>query len=63
MNFYEHFKFIFIVHLMYKYPEASAAEEEKRWKRILHINMNSKCRNSRAYLKAKSSAAEDNDIL
>ena len=59
MNLYDHFKFIFIVHLMYKYPEASAAEEDKRWKKILHINMNSKCRNSRAALKTKSSAAAD----
>lgn len=47
------------MHLMYKYPEASAAEEDKRWKKILHINMNSKCRNSRAALKTKSSAAAD----
>ena len=58
---YDHSKFIFIVHLMYKYPEASAVEEEKKWKRILHINMNSKCRNSRAALKTKSSAPADNN--
>eukprot|EP00731_Ephydatia_muelleri_P006851 Em0003g1099a len=41
------------LHVNYKYP-ADSDEEKARWKKLLHINLNSKCRNARASLLSAS---------
>eukprot|EP00731_Ephydatia_muelleri_P024420 Em0016g691a len=41
------------LHVNYKYP-ADSDEEKARWKILLHINLNSKCRNARASLLSAS---------
>lgn len=43
------------VHINYKYPVGNVEEERKRWKTILQVNMNAKCRSLRSRQKLKNS--------
>ena len=51
---------------MYMFPLNEEKEEEGRWKKILHVNLNAKCRNARAAVKQRSRSSiqqvEDNDV-
>ena len=60
LNLYDELKFIFIVHLIYKYPEAIMLLRRKGGRKF---NTNSKCRNSTAALKSNSSTAADSFVV
>ena len=42
------------MHINYKYPVGNVEEERKRWKTILQVNMNAKCRSLRSRQKLKN---------
>lgn len=44
--------YLFLVHIQYKFP-VPPEQEAARWSKILHQNMNAKCRNVRAAAKPK----------
>eukprot|EP00731_Ephydatia_muelleri_P025173 Em0017g256a len=50
------------LHVNYKYP-ADSDEEKARWKKLLHINLNSKCRNARASLLSASKGSAGLDSI
>eukprot|EP00731_Ephydatia_muelleri_P019528 Em0012g353a len=50
------------LHVNYKYP-ADSDEEKARWKILLHINLNSKCRNARASLLSASKGSAGLDSI